>query len=120
MIRTLAASALDLDTENITVRFLADGANHKVYDIQLSDASPHTTSYLFRVAIPIDPTFKLESEVATLKFLKQRTTIPVPKPIAWKSSAYNTLGYEWAVVEKFPASSCERFGTRSDGTRKMR
>jgi len=40
--------------------------------------------------------------MATLAFLRQRITIPVARPIAWDSSADNSLGYEWCLVEKLP------------------
>ena len=63
-----------------------------------------TTAYLFRVAVPVDPKLKLESEIATLQFLHRHTSIPAPRPIRWCSTLTpdNKLRYEWAIVEKLP------------------
>ncbi|CAH0042635.1 unnamed protein product [Clonostachys rhizophaga] len=102
IISEIAASVLGLPTDSLSVRFLDDGAYHKVYDISQTNISPTSVAYLFRVAVAVDPVHKMESEMATLEFLRQKTTIPVPKPIAWNSSAANPLGYEWALLEKVP------------------
>jgi hypothetical protein len=77
---------------------LADGAN-QVYEVSNSSWS---SNYVFRIALPVDPQLKIESEMATLKFLSQKTGMPVPKPIAWSSTVEEKLGYEWALVEKLP------------------
>lgn len=83
----------------LAVHFLADGARHKIYEVTHPS---WTTSYLFRVAIPLDPSLKMESEMATMEFVRRRTTIPVPKPVAWSTSAANPLGFEWCLLEKAP------------------
>ncbi|KAM7208216.1 hypothetical protein V8F20_001496 [Naviculisporaceae sp. PSN 640] len=98
----LASELLDSDRKDdseMDVKFLADGASHKVYE---ADHPSWTSTYLLRVAIAVDPCLKTESEMATLEFLRQKTSIPVPKVIAWSSSADNKLGYEWSIMEKVP------------------
>ncbi|KXX77749.1 Altered inheritance of mitochondria protein 9, mitochondrial [Madurella mycetomatis] len=85
--------------DQFSVEFFADGARHKVYEVKHPS---WPISYLFRVAVAVDPHLKLESEMATLQFLRQYTTIPTARPIAWNSSASNELGYEWCLIEKQP------------------
>jgi len=87
------------DRDGLKVEFLADGAHHRIYEVNHPSLP---TPYLFRVAVPVDPKYKMESEMATLVFLRQRSTIPVARPIAWDSSANNSLGYEWCLIEKLP------------------
>ncbi|ROV99537.1 hypothetical protein VMCG_06333 [Cytospora schulzeri] len=104
IIKKLAASLLTEtpglpDLSSLQVKFLADGARHKVYE--LSHPSAYIP-YLFRVAIPLDPYYKMESEMATLAAIRRYTSIPVPRPISWSSSADNELGYEWCLVERVP------------------
>lgn len=105
IIREIASSLLMIERarDNVdtlfAVHFLADGARHKIYEVTHPS---WTTSYLFRVAIPLDPSLKMESEMATMEFVRRRTTIPVPKPVAWSSSAANPLGFEWCLLEKAP------------------
>jgi hypothetical protein len=95
----LAHSGSLPDKEQLEVEFLADGAHHKVYDVK-HPAWPKPL--VFRVAIPMDPTFKIKSEVSTFRFLGERTTIPVPRCVAWGLAADTELGYDWCLMEKLP------------------
>lgn len=73
------------------------GSFNKLYEVFLPSKE---TQYLFRVSLPVDPFYKTESEVATIAYLRQHTTITVPSVIAWSSSADNIMGYEWVLFEK--------------------
>lgn len=99
VIKDMVASVLPEKEDDFSVQFLADGAHHKVYEVSHPS---WPTAYLFRIAIAVDPHLKMESEMATLIFLRQQTGIPVPNPISWSSSTDEKLGYEWALVEKLP------------------
>ncbi|KAF8901024.1 phosphotransferase enzyme family-domain-containing protein [Gymnopilus junonius] len=55
-----------------------------------------------RVTLPVDPHFKTASEVATLKFLAQYTSIPVPRVIAYNASSQNDLQFEWILMTRLP------------------
>ncbi|KAJ5542923.1 hypothetical protein N7535_005345 [Penicillium sp. DV-2018c] len=46
------------------------------------------------------PSLTTASEVATLKFLRSRTSIRVPKVFAWSSDAANSVGAEFIIMEK--------------------
>ncbi|CAI7626137.1 unnamed protein product [Penicillium bialowiezense] len=46
------------------------------------------------------PSLTTASEVATLKFLRSRTSIRVPKIFAWRSDAANSVGAEFIIMEK--------------------
>ncbi|KAH9990068.1 phosphotransferase enzyme family-domain-containing protein [Xylariaceae sp. FL0662B] len=96
---TLKGKVIINPDSDISVTFLASGAHHKIYEVTQPS---WPTTYLFRVAIPLDPCLKVESEMATLQYLRQRTTIPVPKPVAWSSVVDEKLGYEWSLLEKIP------------------
>ena len=52
-----------------------------------------------RVALPVDPHVKIESEAATMKLVAQHTNIPVPSIISFDSSSKNELGYEWILMD---------------------
>ncbi|KAK3290260.1 phosphotransferase enzyme family-domain-containing protein [Chaetomium fimeti] len=85
--------------EQIEVEFLADGAHHNVYNVSHPAWS---APLVFRVAVPVDPTLKMESEMASLRFLSECTTVPVPKCVAWGLAADTELGYDWCLMEKLP------------------
>ena len=86
-----------LDAAFLEVRFFTEGATNRIYAITYAGQE---LQYLLRVAAPVDPYFKTGSEVATYAFLRQHTTIPVPKIIAWDSSTSCGLGFEWILIEK--------------------
>ena len=81
----------------IVVEFFAEGAFNKLYTI----SSPHSPQeYILRVALPVEPFYKTESEAATLAYVRKYTTLPVPEVIAYDSSSENELGFEWMLLKK--------------------
>jgi hypothetical protein len=81
---------------NAEIKYFSAGTFNRLYSI----SEPHwTTTYLFRVSIPVEPFFKTESVVATLEYVRQHTLMPVPRVIAFSSSDANDLGYEWILME---------------------
>ena len=91
------ATGTIIDETSLDAQFFAEGLYNKLYLLSYPN---HPQEYLFRVSLPIDPFSKIESEVATLRFVRENTTIPVADVIAWESSTENELGYEWILMEK--------------------
>ena len=85
-----------LDLDEIEVEFFAQGGFNKLYSISCCG---HNRKYIFRVALPLVPYYKTESEVAVLSYIKKNTSIPVARVIAWDSSVANSLGFEWILLE---------------------
>ncbi|KAI6020795.1 kinase-like domain-containing protein, partial [Pisolithus microcarpus] len=83
---------------------LAEGGYHKVYEALQKDGA---VLGVVRVAAPAFPKDKLESEVATLKYLASRTQIPVPQVYAWNSDASNPAGAEYIIMQKMPGVSAD-------------
>ncbi|KAH7259208.1 uncharacterized protein BKA55DRAFT_562211 [Fusarium redolens] len=52
-----------------------------------------------RVSLPVDPKHKTAGEVATLKWLSQHSTMPVPRVIAFDDTRDNQIGFEWILME---------------------
>ena len=107
----------DPDTEGITraiqesgiiccsgVRHLADGAFHKVYDIQRSNNGPASSArdLVIRVALPVEPRWKTLSEVATMHWVRANTSLPVPEVMAYKSDRSDPAEFEWILMTKMP------------------
>ncbi|KAJ7637324.1 hypothetical protein DFH06DRAFT_1002658 [Mycena polygramma] len=78
--------------------FLSAGTFHKAYLITL------TTSHqlIARVARRFMPRLKTESEIATLRFLREQTNVPVPQVHFFDANPYNRLGGEWILMSKAP------------------
>ena len=108
IIESLSRNHLQIPVEHdITVTFLAQGAFNKVYTISTSDGGGVESQlpYVFRVTIPVEPFYKTASEVATLSYIQEHTFVPVPRIVAYSSTADNELGFEWILMEKIPGVS---------------
>ncbi|KAI1159131.1 phosphotransferase enzyme family-domain-containing protein [Nemania serpens] len=84
-----------LRSQEITVSFLSQGAFNKIYDV-VTDSQ----ALILRVSLPVDPRNKTLSEVATINWTQQHTSLPVPKVIAHESDRANPVGFEWILMEK--------------------
>lgn len=110
-----------LGADNLSVNFFAGGAFNKLYSITVSsNTSTETKSYIFRVALPVEPFYKTASEIATLRYLRRQTSIPVPEVIAYNCTVENELGFEWILMEKIPGVSLgEVWGNLNLSTKKI-
>lgn len=89
------------ETETISVELLAQGSFNQAYNIAAENKTTgFRKEYIFRVALPIYPYYKLESDVATTEFIRYTTTVPVPIIYAFDSCPHNKLGFEWMLMEK--------------------
>ena len=107
IIESLSRNHLQTPAEcGLNVTFLAKGGFNKVYTVAASyDGIDPQLSYVFRVTLPVEPFYKTASEVATLSYIREHTSVPVPHVIAHSSTADNELGYEWILMEKIPGVS---------------
>ncbi|KAJ6608255.1 hypothetical protein B0H10DRAFT_1955510 [Mycena sp. CBHHK59/15] len=80
--------------------FLSAGTFHKAYLITL--ISSHQV--VARVARRFMPRLKTESEIATLRYLREKTRVPVPDVHCYDSNPYNRLGGEYIIMSKLPLS----------------
>ncbi|KAJ6476934.1 hypothetical protein C8R45DRAFT_833687 [Mycena sanguinolenta] len=80
------------------IEFLSAGTFHKAYLITLTSAH----QVVARVARRFMPRLKTESEVATLRYLREKTRVPVPEIHWYDSNPYNRLGGEWILMSKAP------------------
>ncbi|KAK7019142.1 hypothetical protein R3P38DRAFT_3200449 [Favolaschia claudopus] len=80
------------------IMFLSAGTFHKAYLITLTDGH----QVVARVARRFMPRLKTESEVATLRYLREKTNVPVPEIHRYDSNPYNRLGGEWILMSKAP------------------
>ncbi|KAI0008077.1 phosphotransferase enzyme family-domain-containing protein [Xylariaceae sp. FL0662B] len=81
-----------------------EGVYNKIYLI-----SYEGNRFIMRVSLPVCPTAKTESEVATLRWIHQNTTLPVPRVKCWDSSRDNPIGFEWILMDQMdgmPLSQC--------------
>lgn len=95
--RKVAIHFLPPDFADAHISIFSKGDFHRVY---LLKSRSTTAEYMMRVALPVDPFFKTESEVATMEYVRKHSSIPVPKFIAYAASASTKLGFEWILMER--------------------
>ena len=101
--KAIALRHLPVTTSSYEIRSFSAGAFNKLFSLHPPDDDSSTLeSFIMRVSLPVDPYFKTASEVATLQFVRKNTSIPVPRVIAFDSSADNELGFEWILMTKLP------------------
>ena len=104
MIKSLSRSHLGLPPNKIIDVELLEEDNFKsFYTISIPDGhNPCFPQYIFHAVGPAEPFYKTASEVATLSYLRENTSIPVPRVIAHSPTAENELGCEWILMENIP------------------
>ena len=115
----LAREHLSLKQEDrCTADYYMQGALNRIYLVRCPRDSDNEKSYIFRVSLPIDPRFKVSSDVATMKFIRAHTSAPVPKVLAFDSSHENKLGFAWTIMEMVPGRPlAEQWGNISSDQR---
>ncbi|KAL2258392.1 hypothetical protein VTK26DRAFT_8318 [Humicola hyalothermophila] len=101
-IRQTVAFSLNLTTTPCHIEFLAQGAFNKVYAITFPEKEKEV---IVRVTLPVDPQWKTLSEVATLQWVLDNTSLPVPKVLSYQSDRTSTVGFEWIVMSRMPGRS---------------
>ena len=78
---------LGIDKEDAcAVSFHAAGAFNRLYLVQSARGK-----MLMRVSLPVDPGRKTRGEVATLRFVRRNTNVPVHEVVAFSDSNNDTL-----------------------------
>lgn len=110
------------------ITFLAQGACNRVYVAEVE-----STSYVFRVALPLDP-LKVASEAATIGWLREnvstaflnfsakmvQTNIPTAKVLAFDTTADNELHFPWMLMEHASGECLAKIWRRMDIGRKRK
>ncbi|OCH93356.1 hypothetical protein OBBRIDRAFT_790383 [Obba rivulosa] len=94
LLKDIVQTTMSADVARI--QFLGAGTFHKGYLITLVDAR----EVVARVARRFMPRLKTESEVATMLYLREHTSIPVPTIYHYDSNPYNRLGGEYILMSK--------------------
>lgn len=77
---------------------LTRGASHEIW-VSQSDSHMHLVARLSRTKE--DP-HKLLSEVSTMRYVEQHTTIPVPKVHLLEANHNNDVGMQYMIMERMP------------------
>lgn len=76
------------------VKFAAAGLFNKLYTVEARG-----TTYMMRVSLPVYPRHKTRAEVATLRWVRDNTSVPVPTVYDFDDSNDNEVGFEWILME---------------------
>jgi aminoglycoside phosphotransferase (APT) family kinase protein len=102
-IKQTVASSLNQTNASCDIEFLAQGAFNKVYVVRFPEQEKEVIA---RVTLPVDPKWKTLSEVATLRWVRESTSLPVPEVISYQADrSASAVGFEWIVMSKMPGKS---------------
>lgn len=88
----------------------AHGQNNIIFEIKFLDS----VSWIARIQhISIEPSeasengIDLQSEIATMRVIKERTTIPVPRIFGYDISPSNEIGHPYTLMERLPGQTLD-------------
>lgn len=84
------------------VSFYAAGAFNKLY--LGFTANP----LLIRAALPVHPHYNTRGEVTTLQWVRDNTSIPVPKVVAFQDNNGDKIGFKWILIKLMPGLPADR------------
>ncbi|KAI8939376.1 hypothetical protein NX059_003159 [Plenodomus lindquistii] len=85
-----------------------EGGYNRVFIFSTNDEQRVVARLPFAVAGP--PRLRTSSEVATIEYLRTKTSIPIPKILDWSDDVANPIGSEYIIVEHAPGVSlCEKW-----------
>ena len=101
-IKQVVASSMNLTAAICDIKFLSQGAFNKVYVVTFPEKEREVIA---RITLPVDPKWKTLSEVATLQWICDNTSLPVPEVISYQADRTSAIGFEWIIMSKMPGRS---------------
>lgn len=92
-------------SKTIIMKFYAGGAFNKLYSVDISPPDNALPPLILRASLPVDPRHKTLSEVATLQWVVDKISVPVPRVIKYDCSRDNDIGFEWVLMTKLAGST---------------
>ena len=93
----------DGEIADASTKFFNQGAFNKLYTTTYARGT-----YVIRVTLPVDPGYKIASEVATLHMISRYTSIPVPTVFGYDVSCANPIGFEWILMDRMPGVTLDK------------
>lgn len=84
-------------SSTVEVAFLVQGGFNKIYNVSIDDEV-----FIMRISLPVDPRYKVMSEVATMDWVRRITSLPIPMVLIHQPSRNNPIGFEWMLMTKLP------------------
>ncbi|KAK9485994.1 hypothetical protein V1527DRAFT_464783 [Lipomyces starkeyi] len=93
-------SSKDQPSHVVSLASLSEGKNNRIYLAELDDGS----EYILRIPYPLDWSrdarkARIQSEVATMDFLRKKWGMLIPEVISWCPTADNPLEREYILME---------------------
>lgn len=86
-----------------TAAFHASGLFNKLYMVKCARGP-----LILRVSLPVYPRHKTRAEVATLRWVRENTAVPVPEVLGYDDGNDNEIGYEWILMELMQGTSAHK------------
>lgn len=97
--KALALEPADVHITRCAVPKFDEHEYIRAFKLEVSGKDGEDRSYTLRVCLPVDPSLRTLSEVATIRFVQKHTNMPVPTIVAFDATTKNELGLEWILAE---------------------
>ncbi|KAF7542979.1 hypothetical protein G7046_g10081 [Stylonectria norvegica] len=94
-----------------------EGNFNRAFIIRLDNGLKVVARIPFSVAGPQRLT--THSEVATMAYVRQHTSVPVPKVLDWNDDPNNSIGTEYIIMEHVPGVQLSRLWPEMDGVQHL-
>lgn len=82
-----------------TIEPYHEGKHHKIYRVQLGDGRQYALRIPYQIGHEKYREARMQSEVATMDFLKKKHGLVMPSVIAWSPTKDNRLGSEYMLLD---------------------
>lgn len=82
-----------------TIEPYHEGKHHKIYRVQLGDGRQYALRIPYAIGHEEYRKARMQSEVATMDFLKRKHEVIMPSVIAWSPTKDNRLGSEYMLLD---------------------
>ena len=108
-IRRVCRKALSLEqSDQLEIAFLSNGIRSRIFSVTTAQGN-----YVLKVCIPVFPARKLENEVATMRIVAGKTSIPVPRVVTYSTDTKD-IGFEWVLMTRLPGLNLAETGVPLD------
>jgi hypothetical protein len=76
-----------------------EGKHHKIYKIDLADGRSYALRIPYAIGLPEYRKARMQSEIATMDFLRRKHDVLMPGVISWSPTTDNRLGCEYVLLD---------------------
>lgn len=95
----LSKSPANAELQIRSIGPIHEGKHHKIYKVELVDGRSYVLRIPYQIGLKEYRKSRMQSEVATMDFLKKKHSLLMPNVSSWSPTADNRLGCEYMLLD---------------------